>query len=133
MASTEMASASYKDLVAALPPTAHPLGPLTGAEIAAVVEMLRAGGLAHERTRFNSVNLEEPLKDTLLGWRPDQVLDRQALAIMLDNESGRTIEAVVSLSRGEILSHEHIPGAQPSITLDEFFECEAVVKRHPAF
>ena len=45
--------------------------------------------------------------------------------------TGRTYEAVVSLTEGRVLSWEHVPGAQPAIVLDEFVECEAAVRADP--
>src|SRR5207244_8094177 len=38
---------------------------------------------------------------------------------------------IVSLSRGQVLSWAPIPGVQPSIAFDEFFECEAAVRADP--
>ncbi len=133
MAATDTIATEHRHRVADLPPADHPLDPLSGPEIAAAAAILKADGLAHDRTRFIAINLEEPPKDAMIAWRPGETLDRQALAIVLDNETGQAYEAVVSLSGGEVLSKTHVPGAQPSITLDEFFECEAAVKRDPGY
>ena len=53
------------------------------------------------------------------------------MIVLLDNDTGATYEAVVSLTDGEVTSWKHIPDVQPRIMLDEFFECEAAVKRDP--
>ncbi|MFO1349641.1 MAG: primary-amine oxidase [Gammaproteobacteria bacterium] len=111
----------------------HPLDPLSPAEIRAVVTLLRETGAAHAHTRFISITLEEPAKDVMLAWQPGIALDRQAFAVLLDNASGETWEVLVSLSQRKILARQHIPGVQPAIVLDEFFECEQAVKRDPRF
>src|SRR5439155_15263336 len=48
-------------------------------------------------------------------------------------DSGMTSEAVVGLTAGKVQSWTNLPGVQPSITPEEFVECEAAVKRSRAF
>jgi primary-amine oxidase len=114
-------------------PPRHPLEPLSSDEIRAAAAILRDAALVHGKTRFVTIGLEEPAREALLDWQPGDVLDRQALAILLDNESGKTYEVVVSLEERSVVRREHVPGAQPAITVDEFFECEETLKRDPAF
>ena len=38
---------------------------------------------------------------------------------------------MVSLTRKDVVAWRHVPGVQPSIVLDEFFECEAAVRADP--
>jgi primary-amine oxidase len=51
----------------------------------------------------------------------------------LDNATGQCIEAIVSLRESAITSWQVRDGVQPAIMLDEFVECEAAVKKSPAF
>ncbi|HET8851083.1 MAG TPA: primary-amine oxidase, partial [Ktedonobacteraceae bacterium] len=60
-------------------------------------------------------------------------ITREAFIILLDNTDGATYESIVSITEGKVISWQHIPGVQPSIMIDEFFECEKTVKAHPAF
>ena len=60
-------------------------------------------------------------------------MEREAFVIILDNADGATYEAVVSITMGVIKSWQHIPHVQPSIMLDEFFECENTLKNDPGF
>ncbi|HEY1764176.1 MAG TPA: primary-amine oxidase [Opitutaceae bacterium] len=111
----------------------HPLDPLAPEEIRAAVALIKRSGKAGPKTRFIVVALLEPPKKAVLAHRPGKAWDRQASLVLLDNADGATYEAVVSLSRGRILRWTCVPGVQPSITLDEFFECEEALARDPAF
>ncbi len=113
--------------------TLHPLEPLTAEEIAVAVQIVRTERNLHERVRFASVNLNEPAKEVVLNYTPGMPIKREAFIILLDNSDGATYEAVVSMSEGRVLSWKHIPGVQPSIMADEFFECEQLLKAHPEF
>ena len=95
-------------------PRAHPLEPLTKAEVEAVV-------------------LNEPAKEAVLGYGPGDQVEREAFVVLLDNATGQCVEAVVSLDRQSVTSWLPRDGAQPAIMLDEFVECEEAVKRSPEF
>ena len=114
-------------------PTVHPLEPLTPFEIAAAVAILRKSDVLGPAIRFVSVTLNEPTKPAVLNFQPGDFVQREAFMVLLDNADGRTYEVVVSLSANAVASVKHIPGVQPSIMLDEFEECERVVKAHPEF
>jgi primary-amine oxidase len=111
--------------------TMHPLDPLLPAEMEQAVSLVKASDKFGLKMRFASVGLKEPAKAAVLSFKPGDALEREAFIILLDNESGGTYEVVVSLNKGEITQFEHIPGVQPSIIADEFFECEDTVKNHP--
>jgi primary-amine oxidase len=109
----------------------HPLEPLSSDEIAAVVEVLRRERSLGPRVRFVTISLKEPAKSAVLTFTPGRPIEREAFAILLDNETGRTYEAVVSLTQRKLTSWEHIPDVQPAIMLDEFLECEQACKASP--
>src|SRR5436309_897092 len=127
---TSLASA---DVPTASAPSLHPLEPLSGEEIAAAVALLRAAGRLSERSRIVLVVLHEPPKDVVLEWQAGSSVAREAEIQILDNADGAVYEAVVSLTEGGITSWRQVPGAQPAVMLDEFFECEAVLKADPEF
>ncbi len=126
---------TYQTIQSGISPSTaiHPLEPLTGEEIAAAVNIVRTERNLHERVRFASVALHEPPKEVVLNFKPGDHITREAFIILLDNADGATYEAVVSITGGKVTSWRHIPGVQPSIMLDEFFECEQAVKASPAF
>ncbi len=111
----------------------HPLDPLTPAEILKAVAILKASGRVDEKCRYATVVLHEPSKEIVLGFKPGELITREAFVIILDNKDGSTYEAVVSLTGEAISEWKHIPGVQPLIMLDEFFECEEAVKNDPGF
>lgn len=111
----------------------HPLDPLTAAEIAAAVAILRASGRLGARVRFASIALREPSKETVRDFRDGDSIAREAFIVLLDNDTNSVHEAVVSLTDGDIVGWQQIPGAQPHIMYDEFVACEAACKADPAF
>lgn len=113
--------------------TLHPLEPLSAAEIERAVAIARQEKGIGNSYRFPAVTLKEPPKAFVLGYQPGDAFEREAALILLDNATGKTYEAIVSLTQGKITSWEHIPGVQPNIMADELSDCEAVVKQHPDF
>jgi primary-amine oxidase len=111
----------------------HPLEPLSPEEIRTASALVRESGRLSARIRFIVVTLDEPPKELVLGYWPGATWDRRASVVVLDNADGASYEAVVSLDRREILEWRHVPGVQPSLTLDEFFECEETLKKDPGF
>lgn len=111
----------------------HPLDPLGPGEIESAVAILRAEKELGERVRFESVELNEPAKDSIHSRNGHEPAGREAFIILLDNDTRATYEAVVSLSDAKLKSWTRIPGVQPRLMLDEFFECETAVKASPEF
>lgn len=112
---------------------AHPLEPLSAAEVATAVAVLKDAGLATPTTRFVSVALKEPPKAAVhagTGW--DQ-LPREAFAVLFDNATTTATEASVSVTHRTVLSSRAVAGVQPTMTIDEQAECEQAVIRSPLF
>jgi primary-amine oxidase len=118
---------------ASAPSVLHPLEPLTAEEIAAAVNILRTERKLSERVRFASVSLQEPAKDIVLNFKEGDSVQREAFVKLLDNADGATYEAIVDVTAGKVASWQHIPGVQPSVMLDEFFETEQLLKDNPEF
>ena len=112
------------------PLVAHPLEPLSPAEIERAVALIKAAPTYPHNARFACVQLHEPDKSVALNFAGG-AWNRQAFAILMAPE--QTIEIVVSLADSLIESWEIVPGAQPPLLLDEFFECEATVKAYAPF
>ena len=119
--------------VAATHATAHPLDPLTAAEITEAASILKAQRQLGDRVRFETIVLQEPDKAAVGNFRPGDAIARNALLVILDNAAAATYEAVVSLNERRVTSWQHVPGVQPRIMFEEFAECEAVVKANPEF
>ena len=119
--------------VIATSPAQHPLEPLTAIEVETGVALVRAERQVGATYRFPCVTLHEPPKDTVLNFQAGDPIEREAFLILLDNATGHTYEAVVSITQQQVKSWRQIPGVQPNIMADELSECEAVVKAHPEF
>ena len=121
------------ELLKSPPKTAHPLEPLTAAEVALAVAIVQRDAKVGATFRFPCVTLHEPPKAAVLNFQPGDAIDRQAFLILLDNATGMTYEAIVSLTQDQVISWTPIPNVQPNIMSDELVECEAAVKAHPEF
>jgi primary-amine oxidase len=111
----------------------HPLDPLTAAEIQRACDLLKEQKSLADSYRFALVQLQEPDKPTLLESTPERPVDRQVFLLVFDTDTGKTFEAIVSLSANEIrhwkfLPLEAPPFGQPPVIVDEFFKCERIVK-----
>ena len=112
----------------------HPLDPLDPDEIRAAVETLRKQKQLAASFRFVTVMLNEPAKAMILHPRRTHLRPREAFIVLLDNATGTGYEAVVNLTSRSVVRFDPLPsGVQPSITLDEFVECEEAARKSPAF
>ena len=109
---------------------AHPLEPLTAEEISATSGLLREAGHVGEASRFVSIVLREPPKADVLAFEADGApVAREAEVVVLDRSDGRAHEGTVSLSERRVVRWEHVPGIQPQVMLEEFFDCEEIVRK----
>ncbi|MFP7494968.1 primary-amine oxidase [Terribacillus saccharophilus] len=111
----------------------HPLEPLTGEEIEKAVQIIKEEKQLGDKVRFATVVLHEPEKSFVINFQPGQEFSREAFVILLDNESEKTYEAVVSITDEQVQSWEYIADVQPGIMLDEFDEVENIVRAYPEF
>jgi primary-amine oxidase len=109
----------------------HPLDSLSAEEFRRTAEILRREGKVADGWRFASIELQEPEKSAVKAWRPGQPVPRKSFAVLLDRTENKTYEAVVDLTGESVVSFEHIPGVQPNFTLDEFYEIDAAMHKHP--
>ena len=111
----------------------HPLDPLTPDEIVAV-GIVRQAKQVDEKWRIVTVTLAEPAKQVLRGLKPGGQFPRHAFVIAIDRSTGQPYDGIVDLATGKLDRFDPLPaGLQPSITLDEFAECEEAIKRSPEF
>ena len=109
----------------------HPLDSLSAEEFRRTAETLRREGKVADGWRFTSIELQEPEKNAVKAWRPGQPVPRKSFAVLLDRTENKTYEAVVDLTGESVVTFEHIPGVQPNFTLDEFYEIDAAMHKHP--
>ena len=111
---------------------AHPLDPLTGDEFSRVASILQRDHGVGDGWRYASIELAEPDKAELQafddGGPPPA---RRAAVICLQRSNNATYKSTVSLSDDRAESFEHIPGVQANFTVDEFVECDHLLRSHP--
>jgi primary-amine oxidase len=110
----------------------HPLDPLTAEEIRQAAAILRRDRGLSESWRIASIELREPAKDALAVLESGEVTGREVLAVCWDRTDGQAYRAVVSLTGDAVTSWEHLPGQQPNMTVDEWHECDQLLRGHPA-
>jgi primary-amine oxidase len=113
----------------------HPLDPLTAAEIAQAVGILKKEKELGDGFRFVSITLLEPSRSVVREYKAGgHTPERQAFLVIMDVAKGAGYEAVVDLTKGTVAGFTPLAhGLQPAIMLDEFGECEQAVKRSPDF
>jgi primary-amine oxidase len=114
--------------------TPHPLDPLSAAEIRQVAVTLREQQRVADGWRFASIELAEPAKDELAAALAAGT--RAATVICWNTRDGQAYRAAVTLPGGPesgatVASWEHVPGHQPAMTVDEWHECDEMLRRHP--
>jgi primary-amine oxidase len=110
---------------------AHPLEPLGAEEFRRTAEILRGEQKVTDAYRFASIELVEPAKAQMKAWRPGDHLARQARAVVWSRDDNQTYEAVVDLDEASVASWTHVPGVVPNFTVDELYECDETMRRHP--
>ena len=118
----------------------YPLDPLSADEFTAVAAILgREHGVGGPATsdlgwRIASIELVEPTKAELAAFDGGgDAPARRAEVVCLQRANNATYKGVVSLDGDRVESFDHIPGVQANFTVDEFLECDELVRKHPEF
>ncbi|GAA5026586.1 primary-amine oxidase [Microbacterium fluvii] len=118
------------------PAPQHPLDPLTATEIARAREILVAAGMLGDTVRVPMLLPDEPAKQELAAWHPGTPLDRRVDVTLLDTATGATSEAIVSITRGEVVEvrgHDSAsaPYGQPQYLFEDYDRAADIVKASP--
>ncbi|UPJ50988.1 primary-amine oxidase [Bradyrhizobium sp. 200] len=111
----------------------HPLDPLSESEVALASEILKKEKRLGPHARFTHVQLEEPAKSDVLGWKPAAGLPRRAAVTLFDSQTGATHVAMVDLASRRVTAWREYstkahPYGQPPITIEEVFKVGDIVK-----
>jgi primary-amine oxidase len=112
---------------------AHPLDLLTGDEVNRAVEILHQSGRVPDGAVYVHVVLHEPSKEAVLAHRPGAPVDRELEALIVPDASLTCIEAVVSVTAGEIRQWRVINGMRPALMFGESFDAICKISEHPDF
>jgi primary-amine oxidase len=109
----------------------HPLDPLTAGEISKAAAIVRRDRGVGDGWRFASIELREPAKADLPALEDGRLVRREALVVCWNRADGKAYRGTVSLTGDEVSNWEHLPGQQPNITVDEWHECDEMLRAHP--
>ncbi len=110
----------------------HPLDPLSAEEIRQVAAIVRRDRGVGSGWRFASIELREPSKADLSALESGELASREATVVCWNRADGQAYQATVSLTGDEVSSWKHRPGQQPNMTVDEWHECDVMLRSHPA-
>ncbi len=111
----------------------HPLDPLSRDEIRATVEVLKSSGKVSDASRYSLVELREPPKEEVLGFRAGGDFRREAFVVVYERDLNQTFEAVVDVKNRKLLSWRNIPGVQPSFLMEDTTIVTQAVRADPRF
>jgi primary-amine oxidase len=111
----------------------HPLEPLSAEEIRQAAAIVRRDRGAGDGWRFASIELKEPAKADLPALEAGGLTRREAVVVCWNRADGQAYRAVVSLTRDEVSGWEYLAGQQPNMTVDEWHECDVMLRSAPAF
>lgn len=104
--------------VVAMESTTHPLDPLTALEYTAAITVLKEADYVDDFfSLYPLISLQEPAKADVLEWKPGDAVSRSAFVLV--KKGPQTFEAVVDLTRGEVVSWKQVKGVEPGILLSE--------------
>ncbi|GMU78106.1 MAG: amine oxidase [Acidimicrobiia bacterium] len=112
---------------------AHPLALVTDDEVRRASAVIRADPRFPEGALFAHLRLHEPPKDALAAWTPGEPVERSYEARLVPPGDLAVIDAVVSVTTGEITRWEVIDGVRPTILFTEAMNAIAGVKAHPGW
>jgi primary-amine oxidase len=110
----------------------HPLDPLSAEEIRRVAAIVRRDRGVGAGWRFASIELKEPAKAELPALESGELARREAVVVCWNRADGQAYRATVSLTADAVGAWEHLPGQQPNMTVDEWHECDVMLRSHPA-
>ncbi|MEJ3655458.1 primary-amine oxidase [Actinomycetes bacterium KLBMP 9759] len=109
--------------------TAHPLDPLSAAEISQVGAILRRDLRMDDGWRFASIELREPPKEVVRAFRAGDPITREARVVLWHLPDGAAYSAIVSLTDDVLLGSRGEPGHQPNATSDEWHAVDETMRK----
>jgi len=114
----------------------HPLAPLSGEEIIAARDLVFASRRAQvpdDALRFAYVALCEPPKEAVRAFDrgEDLAVDRRVRLVLLQGPEADVVEAIVSVTRGEIDRWEVVRDVRPPLQIEESIHVLAALHEHP--
>jgi primary-amine oxidase len=109
----------------------HPLSPVSAEEVNRAVELIHATGRLTEAARFAYLGLHEPDKQNVRSFESGNPFEREIRVVIITGPSSTLVEAVVSVTRGEIVSWEELDDSRPSLLFEESMHAMLAVRADP--
>jgi primary-amine oxidase len=111
------------------PVSLHPLSPLTGDEMKAARQIVFASGrvdVPNEALRFAYLALCDPPKEIVRAVDRGEEgaaagVDRQVRMVLLQGPEADVVEAIVSVTRGEVVRWEVVQDVRPPLQMEEAY------------
>jgi primary-amine oxidase len=113
--------------------TPHPLAMVTGEEITRAVALVRERGGFGADARIVHAVLHEPAKAALAAWKPGDPIDREVRVLVVPGAELDMVEAVVSVTAGEVRSWADLLGQRPALLFVEAMNAIFTTKEHPDY
>mmetsp|Transcript_39335 Transcript_39335/g.87541 ORF Transcript_39335/g.87541 Transcript_39335/m.87541 type:complete len:691 (-) Transcript_39335:902-2974(-) len=114
----------------------HPLDDLSADEVKRCATLCKsyAASTSAGEIRFNSIQLQEPLKAELLLFQSGQGAKplRQALCVVILPKTNQVAEAIIHLDSGTLASWKVLEGVHPMTTPDDNCLAEEIMKQDAA-
>ncbi|HEX5095273.1 MAG TPA: primary-amine oxidase, partial [Acidimicrobiia bacterium] len=111
----------------------HPLDMLSGDEVTKAAEILRASGKMPDGSLFAHLVLHEPAKEDLARWKTGDPVDREVRALIVPGPALHLVEAVVSVTAGEIREWREVHGMRPALLMTDAINAIFTTKEHPDY
>src|SRR5580704_8093092 len=112
--------------------TAHPLEPLSAAEIEAAAKSITAAAGLRPSARFVYISLYEPAKADVVAFEAGGPAPERLVKVVIRERAERaTYEGIVAVNHSELRSWRRVPGVQPSVMFEEFLAAEEAVRADP--
>jgi len=112
---------------------AHPLDMLTGEEVQRAAELLRATGKLPATALFAHIVLHEPAKEELARWKAGDPIDREVRALIVPGPELTMVEAVVSVTHGEVRAWDEVEGMRSALLMSEAVGAIFTTREHPEY
>jgi primary-amine oxidase len=111
----------------------HPLDMLTGDEVVAATEVLKAAGEMPEGAFLAHVVLDEPAKDALAAWKEGDPVVRTVRALVVPGPDLSMVEARVDVTNRTVVDRWAVEGQRPALSMGEAVMAVFTTKEHPDY
>ena len=111
----------------------HPLAMLTGDEIVAARDVVRAAGDLPEGAVIAHIVLDEPTKAIANNFAPGDAIDRRVRVLVVPGPELTMVELVVSVTSATVIERTVVEGMRPALLMGESFMAIIACKEHPDY